>query len=924
MKKFFANSQGQDLAKHSVLVGRLAEAIVLTRYGQASSNKDDGLIQTAVADAANIALNSGYLHDLGKVGDVMASYITSMQRTPTKMTTNDNEVVIEDGVHIPDAFSMEGKSFSFDNYPRHEEVSWLLITRFLNKGLMQESVFFESPGTGHYASRFSMMMYAVYWHHAKPLRSAGVQEANFSDAEKIANQMLASSEWLSSSAISDLKDLLTQIDSLASTQFVSMLKAQGEDSPLRTPAFKEGYQSEAYIQKPSSIQIEMKRTVIRSAVVTADRIVSSLSPDELDRYIELGALPNFSDEGHELDVLYKQIEQMEEAYAERYASTRTTNQVQAADSLVRISKYRGIACLQGPAGCGKTKIALQYLLRLKSKKRVFLFVPRTAIGESIFYELIENYGITAGVEFLSGSKKLTCTPSPDGRASIDVTPESRQGTGNIVITTIDYLCKTMLSHKNIDVITQISDSHVIFDEFHELVDIPAIALLFLEQMQLRKLVSTGTLLVSATPNPHLLKQIDMDERAVVKVPTFNTTPIELKLKSWEGGVYSNNAKEQFHPFATGEFEPEKGAFVICNTATVAQQASIAQTQLGKQVICFHSKFTPDDKSSLLKKILHLFGKQRKPSSDVLISGPIIQASFDITTRNTHAEVCHAEKYLQILGRNNRFADMDSSVFTMYYALMGKSKLANSQQLTAMHQANRTQAFFNYLSSQYEKIISEKLACIINLATVYAWYDEFNATEEAKSSFNADFDLILRESLKIFKNNDFDPIQYPAFKSKGKVKLSRNSLRGRSFYILPMRIQLPVDGTKARLSLLWNNESTDSKVLTDGLIATNFSAAIQSEYVKWTQNASKSTVISHVTAGEAGTDFLKTMTKKSARIKNWSHLKNHASDRDTPILVSKEKYNDNNLYYFEFGSLLLGLIKASNLEKIPNFSIKDAI
>ena len=929
MNAFIANMQGQTLAAHSVMVGRLAEQVIADMYGRAAHGHPDASAKLIVLK--QVAKLAGLLHDVGKVDRSFQDYMATLQRGPAPSLEFG-----KDGAQIDEVFKK--KRFSFEAYPRHEEVSWLLIRRFLVKNRVQKQELPGDDGSGaQHASRFAMLEHAVYWHHAKPLRERESQEKKFGDSELLAARMRHASHWLDEAAFIDFKQLLQQIDALESSNLTGLIcDGPGEalNDAIKTPLFKAIYEQadllDATLKLEQGLNVEMTRTAIRAAVVTADRVVSALSAAELNEYIELGQFPPYQTQTSDLDVLYRQIESMAESYAERYSGDRTERQTQAAHELATISARSAVACLQGPAGCGKTKIALQYLTALGQKKRIFVFVPRTAIGESLFHELVDTYGISAGVEFLSGSKKLCSKSAPSGFETID-TPEHLQGMGNLVITTIDQLCKTMLSHQKIDLITQLADSHVIFDEFHELVELPGIVLLFLEVMRLRQFSSAGTLLVSATPNPQLLSLLKVPPHAVVKVASFNTKPLTIHLKPWNAQVYAAGEKAEPHPFYAGRLVLENGAFVICNTATVAQQASVVQRISGRNVICFHSKFTPKDKSALLGRILRLFGSQSVLSDEVLIAGPIVQASLNISTRSMHTEMCHGENALQRIGRVNRFGTMDAAEIYFYYALgstdpaTGASNLANSAALSSMHQRNRTNAFYRFLAKKHSAALQTGQPCIIDLAQLYAWYDEFHGSLEAKTAYKLDFQSILKASAKVFADNDFDPVQYPSLinTKTGTVKLARNSLRGRSYYILPLALRLSSSVSKGDLRLLWNQLSDTDHLLTDELRSSAFDEAVRNRYFTWSKGAIKPSVLSQVTAGQ-GIDLLKSMTKATKAFKSWPQLRGKAVARESPVLVCRQKYDDDNLYYFEYAALKVGLIKAAHLAKIPSLRIKTAL
>ena len=897
-------------------------------YGRTAHGHPDALAKLIVLK--KIAKLAGLLHDVGKVDVAFQAYMATLQK-PSAAGLE----CLQDGSHIEAGFQ---KKFSFEDYPRHEEVSWLLVRRFLQKGKLQNQLLGDSPGGGalHF-TRFAMLEHAIYWHHAKPLRARESQASKFGSAEMLVARMQAASPWIEGDAFCDLQSLLQQIDALESTDLTSLMCGGLDEAAAvgdATPAFKVTYAQAELLSEPLKMEqclnVEMSRTAIRSALVTADRIVSGLTATELNEYIDLNQLPPFQTQAADLDVLYLQLESMAQSYAERYPGSRTERQTQAAHELAAVSARSAIACLQGPAGCGKTKIALQYLKALGQNKRIFIFVPRTAIGESLFHELVDTYGISAGVEFLSGASKLFSRRTDNGFETIE-TPEHLQGTGNVVITTIDQLCKTMLSHQKIDLITQLADSHVIFDEFHELIELPGIVLLFLEVMLLRQFSGTGTLLVSATPNPQLLALLKVAPRAVVKVASFNTQPLSVQLTPWNAQVYAGGDKAEPHPFYAGGLALDNGAFVICNTATVAQQASVAHRIAGRNTICFHSKFTPKDKSALLSRILRVFGSQSVVSDEVLIAGPIVQASLNISTRTMHTEMCHAENALQRIGRVNRFGRMDAAVIHIYYALgapdhkTGAASLANSTALGLMHQKHRTNAFYRFLARKHAAEVQSNQSCVLTLAQLYAWYDEFHASPEAKAAYEQDFQSILKASVKVFADNDFDPVQYPPLQKvkAGAVKLARNSLRGRSYYVLPLSLRVAKPGAKGELALLWDQLSDPSQLLTDELRASGFDDAVREKYRKWSQDANKPGVLSPVIAGR-GIELLTSMTKTTKATKNWAQLRGKAVMRETPVLVCRQKYDDDNLYYFECAALKVGLIKAAHLKKITALRIKTAV
>lgn len=943
-----ANQQGQSLVSHCLLVGLLSSQIVEECYGRTALTQPGSKDAAKLRQLKSISRVSGFLHDIGKLDVAFQAHLRSLLGADTESA--------EDGVHIDVPPTPGG--FSFQTYPRHEELSWLLLNRLFVKDKLQAK-FLDESGTNASASnsRFAMVEYGIYWHHAKPLREAGSQEESFGSSERIARRLDESgSTWLDTTAVSALVEFCNELDDrlvtlgLASGKELSACLRNDHDlnlSDIKTPAFKSSYTRAEALRRTddvkSAVLNEMSRTLIRSAIVTADRVVSKLSATELESHIDARTLPDYESESAAgLDTLYAQISAMTRSFDLKFPGPRTEVQALTAvllaeDSHRPVADTSNAICLQGPAGCGKSKIALQYLLKLSQLqgrlRRVFIFVPRTAIGESLFHELVSEYGITSRVEFLSGGRKLISLGQ-----GIQETPVHLEGTGNVVITTIDQICKTMLSHQKVDLVTQMAHSHVIFDEFHELFEIPAIVLLFQELMAIRQYCAAGTLLVSATPNPQFLKLLGVTR--VRKVETFNKQLLTLSLHRWAPSAYAPGAE---HPFASPALALFAGNFVVCNTATLAQQASVAHAMAGRDVICLHSKFTPFDKSKILESILEIYGKNsgEMPGSErILISGPIVQASLNITTSAMHTEACHAENMLQRLGRVNRFALLTMADMHVYFALAAGGAtltLANSRQLSDMHQKARTLAFLKFLAKKMPGVLNDQITGttkVLSLAGIYDWYTEFHTTSEAQSAYSQDYAEVVVASAQVFLYNSFDPIQFPAaLLAKAKKvapgsRLARTSLRDRSYFVLPMRALVSVAGGAARIGLLWNHESEANCVMTDELRHTQRSDVPCGAYLEWTRSADKQKIVSALVGSTADSVFLKQIAKKTtATVKKWDQLRQRALHRDTPIVVCREDFNDNNLYYLDVldtkGTRVpIGLAVAGTFEKVRNFNFRS--
>lgn len=113
---FIANSKKQSLAEHSFLIGELAAHILGICYPKSEFfDKQNKKLE----NLQKIARITGLFHDLGKIDPNFQHFLSKAVKETT--------APLEEGVQIEDT-----KKFSFEDYPRHEELSFALFKSYIN------------------------------------------------------------------------------------------------------------------------------------------------------------------------------------------------------------------------------------------------------------------------------------------------------------------------------------------------------------------------------------------------------------------------------------------------------------------------------------------------------------------------------------------------------------------------------------------------------------------------------------------------------------------------------------------------------------------------------------------------------------------------------------------------------------------------
>jgi CRISPR-associated endonuclease/helicase Cas3 len=737
--EFYANTHLQLLAEHLFAVGYVSQQLF-----KSVVNNDDN------SNLATVAFLAGCLHDIGKLDPEFQKWVKKQ-----KQKNSD-----EDGQHIDSA------SFSFEKHPRHNEISLLLFN------------ICEQQSSALNPAQKEALQHVIYWHHAKPFRKNDDFNGSQKTYEYLLKNISVEQFTILLSNVTKIIKSIQQIVTRHNLINISLEKFCSWDTEKHSgdiediirynpngnayPAFKTYSETEAnnFDKLKGKINKSAQHNLLRACVISADRLVSSLTAMDLHDLIQEQRLDEVLLEKQE--TISNLTLHIADGISKFPNSERSQKQNEVALALAKVPE---IAVLAGAAGCGKTKIALEWA-KLTNAQQIIWVCPRVQICQGIFQELIDTYLPDANVEIFTGEFKFTNewnTP----------TKEENYFSGDIVVTTIDQILGAITTHSNVNSLLAFVNAHVVFDEYHEYIGMEIFNLLFAELIANKNIRSKNdkrTLLVSATPHYSYLADIlDIDNRDVIEMPSFNNSQYQIQFIKYDEKERLNNPFYQSHANNT---------FVISNTAKTAQLSYLFQKEAENSLL-FHSKYKRSDKKYLFNEVYESFKQDGVQKYEVLRAGPIVQASLNISCNHMVSEMSTPENILQRLGRLDRFGK-NTEINILQVAvtddiMRGKQTGASAKFLASLNGLQSATAWYNYLVDT----LNDKT---FKLPELYQLYKKFHESNYSKAILQ-DLESAIKKSITLLNKKVTEPVKVIKNKTEDKKpRISKNSLRGNNRFV----------------------------------------------------------------------------------------------------------------------------------------------
>lgn len=419
--------------------------------------------------------------------------------------------------------------------------------------------------------------------------------------------------------------------------------------------------------------------------------------------------------------------------AKRFEMQRTEIAKNAMDS------GKKTVVINAPAGFGKTMIGL--LAGLHQGEKMYWVVPRNVIAEEVYRSIsgllaLLNIETVYSVNMVYGGK-------------VQAGPDN----ADITVTNIDAILQPMGQHGKMGLQCDMLGGTMVFDEYHELVGESPMWSAFLILMGARMEANGRNILISAT-------QVDV-------LSCIRVNPDEVLYLPGKSSHYPAQHSVPYH-IETDEHMPdvvEGDSFAISNSISRVQDVHCG--------LMFHSKYTADDKNSIIAKLMASFGKGKDNVVNGVSAGPILSTSLDLSCTHLYESVCSPMDSMQRIGRCNRFGNKrDCKVTFVTGSIPGDRDYVNMK-------------FTKDLRDKWCNTVKQEFADKdITLDEMYRCYDKF--MEEQSGSIKNWLSSLQKDSLKCLVTEcaPCDIVSNGDKKTKGRSGGTIRNPEPNMYYIVP--------------------------------------------------------------------------------------------------------------------------------------------
>lgn len=320
--------------------------------------------------------------------------------------------------------------------------------------------------------------------------------------------------------------------------------------------------------------------------------------------------------------------------------------------------------LVAPTGCGKTWAAIvPFVFSLIKGEpvadRLIYVLPLRSLASSLYQstsEALKKAGIELDIRLQTGEQR-----------------EDPFFQGDIIFTTIDQALSGLLTIPvslsprlgNI-VAGAFIGAYIVFDEVHLMEIGKSLATAVVLSDRLNSV--TRFLYMSATMPKSLLIELG----GILKASVMDLEKEDLN------DIPTLHDKKRYFYREEHPMSPElifmrhnKRSLVICNTVRRAQEMARglndlkSKKSLKTQIILLHSRFLPDDRRHIERRLIALLGppdKRVKEADVILVATQVVEAGLDISCENLHTEIAPANSVIQRAGRCARYVGEKGKVW----------------------------------------------------------------------------------------------------------------------------------------------------------------------------------------------------------------------------------------------------------------------